>query len=298
MKKYTNYIIFLLAMFCLSVLVCSCSDDEKDEIIPEPEKKESLRLISYNILEGMKLDKANDYESFVEWVNKYDPDILALQEANGFTQESLEALAKRFGHPYVITNLKVGDNYPVALTSKVPLEKRRRLTKHVSHGCIFASLPNEVNLVVTHLWPQNYWHEQGDGKGDDYRLFEINMVLDSTILKYPMETKWLLMGDFNSVAAIDKDGLSNPDGRNYDVHNRIAEVGFFDTVRHLNNVFQRTTPTVYGGWNPEGTGKGSRIDFIYGTSDLLKDLIKSEIIYDDFTDNFSDHYPTMIEFKY
>jgi len=298
MKKYMKHLIRLFILCILTFSTYSCSDDDGIYLAVEPEEntnEDVLRLISYNILEGMKLDKANSYDNFVEWVNKYDPDILALQEANGFTQESMEALAARFNHPYVITNVKVGDNYPVVFTSKYPLEKRRRVTKHVSHGCIFASIKG-VNIVVTHLWPQGYWHEEGDGLGTEYRLQEINIVLDSTINKFPMEPKWLLMGDFNSVSTIDKDGLDNPNSRDYRVHNTIQEAGFSDALRHLHNYFQRTTPTVYGGWKPGG--KGSRIDFIYGTNAMLRDVVKAQIIYDDFTDNFSDHYPTMVDFRY
>lgn len=297
MKRYIKQIIWALLLSVLSITAYSCGDDDVYlSVAPEENPNENvLRLISYNILEGMKLDKANQYNNFVEWVKKYNPDILALQEANGFTQKSMEELAARFGHPYVITNVKVGDNYPVVLTSKYPLERRRRITKHVSHGCIFASI-HGVNVVVTHLWPQSYWYTEGDGLGTDYRLKEIGIVLDSTINKYPMEPKWLLMGDFNSVSPIDKDGLDNPNSRDYRVHEEIINVGFSDAVRHLRNYFQRTTPTVYGGWTP--ASKGSRIDFIYGTSEMLRDVIRAEIIYDDFTDNYSDHYPTMVDFRY
>lgn len=297
MKINIRETISILILALLSAMTFSCSDDSV-YLSVEPNEKPNenvLRLISYNILEGMKLDKGNKYDNFVEWIKKYDPDILSLQEANGFTQKTMEELAARYGHPYVITNVKVGDNYPVVLTSKYPLEKRRRITKHVSHGCIFASI-NGVNLVVTHLWPQGYWHTEGDGLGTDYRLKEIGIVLDSTINRFPMESKWILMGDFNSVSSIDKDGLTNPDGRDYRVLDKVQDAGFSDALRHLHNYFQHTTPTVYGGWTP--ASKGSRIDFIFGTKAMLRDVVRAEIIYDEFTDNYSDHYPTLVDFRY
>ncbi|NDV78733.1 endonuclease/exonuclease/phosphatase family protein [Dysgonomonas sp. 511] len=301
MNHMKRYIKKAVQVFILGLLVFNLSGCSDDDILlsvspgEDTSNGESLRLISYNILEGMKLDKTNNYDNFVEWLKSYDPDIVALQEANGFTQESLEKLAARYNHPYVITNVKVGDNYPVALTSKYPLEKRRRVTKHVSHGCIFASIKG-VNLVVTHLWPQGYWHQDGDGLGTEYRLHEMGIFLDSTINKFPMEPKWLLMGDFNAMSRIDMDGMDNPQGRDYRVHDMIMDAGFSDAVRHLHNYFHRTTPTVYGGWT--AGRKGTRIDFIYGTDAMLRDVTKAGVIYDDFTDNFSDHYPVMVEFRY
>lgn len=44
-----------------------------------------FKVVSYNILEGMKNDKANNYDNFVAWVTEQKPDVLALEECNGFT---------------------------------------------------------------------------------------------------------------------------------------------------------------------------------------------------------------------
>lgn len=291
----------------ISLLACcliACGEEEKEiqfTIDPgESTNSEVLRLISYNILEGMKLDKNNNYDNFVEWVKKYDPDVLALQEVNKFTQESLTALAARYGHSHVVTNIKAGDNFPVALTSKHPLTVRRKLTKDVSHGAIFANVKG-VNLVVLHLWPQAYWHTSNpsDGLGDAYRMQEISIFMDSTIRKYPNEKKWLMMGDFNSKSHIDSVYLANSATQNYAVHREIMKTGYSDALRYLHNYFQRSTPTVYSGWTGLPVGYyGSRIDFIYGTPAILRNLTHAEMIYDDFTDQYSDHYPVMVDFRY
>ena len=50
----------------------------------------------------MKLDKAQNFDNFVDWVKEKDPDFMALCECNAFTEESLTALAGRYGHPYAI----------------------------------------------------------------------------------------------------------------------------------------------------------------------------------------------------
>lgn len=54
-----------------------------------------MKIISYNILEGMAADPTPDKRNFIEWVRIQNADIMALQEANRFTQESLDRLASR-----------------------------------------------------------------------------------------------------------------------------------------------------------------------------------------------------------
>lgn len=286
MKAYIKTIIILFGVFVAAAFVQSCDDDGIGMTVEtDPQKNNrSMRLISYNILEGMKGDKANNYDNFVAWLQEYNPDVLALQEANGFTQESLEALAIRYGHSYVLTNVKIGDNYPVAITSKYPIEKRRRLTKHVSHGAIFATI-NGINFVNLHLWPQAYWHEKDDGLGTEYRMQEMKIFLDSTYYKYPNENKWLLMGDFNSKARIDAVDMTSPQNEDFRVHDMIADADFYDTVRAL------LDPDEY---------VGSRIDFVYASPAMLVDVTKAHFIRDEFTKNkeHSDHYPMLVEFRY
>jgi exodeoxyribonuclease-3 len=296
----------MIRFLLIGLLACgviACGDKSEEDIsfaidAGENANPETLRLISYNILEGMTLNKASNYNNFVNWLKDYDPDILALQEANGFTQASLEALAARYNHPYVVTNIKAGDNYPVALTSKYPISVHRKITKDVSHGAIFAEIKG-VNLVVLHLWPQAYWHVDGDELGDAYRMQEITIYLDSTIRKYPAEKKWLMMGDFNSKSPIDSVSLANSATTDFRVHRTVMAAGYSDCLRYYRNEFQRSTPTVYSGWTGMQNGYyGSRIDFIYGTPAILRNVTKAKMLYDSFTDNYSDHYPVMVEFRY
>lgn len=293
----------ITGLFAYSLMACGDKTEDIHLAIDPGESvnTETLRLISYNILEGMKLDKDYNYDNFVDWVKKYDPDILALQEANKFTQASLEALAARYGHPYVVTNVKIGDNYPVALTSKYPVTERRKITKDVSHGAIFANIKG-VNIVVLHLWPQGYWHvaNPSDGLGTEYRKQEITIYLDSTIRKYPTEKKWLMMGDYNASSPVDSVDLANGKTADYQVHRLVMKAGYSDVLRTYRSDFQRSAPTLYGdptGWSRPDYN-GGRIDFVYGTPAMLTNVTFAKMIYDDFTHNKSDHYPVMVEFRY
>lgn len=289
-QRKGSHLLILLCFVLMGIWGCSDSETVAPEPDDEPEEiviPDQLKIISYNILEGMKTDRPNDYDNFVEWVNSFDPDIVALQEVNGFRQASLEKLAARWGHPYVITNLKATDNYPVALTSKYPLESRRRVTMHVSHGAIFARLKDtDFNIVVTHLWPQSYWHNVGDGLGNDYRLHETNVVLDSTIRKFPNEPDWIFVGDFNARSR--HDYLPDDATHNYWVTDQIEEDGFEDAIHFMHG--KRAEGATYDFSYP-----GSRIDFIFATPSVLQRTIKAHPIYDEFTAVYSDHPPMYME---
>lgn len=282
----------LLLALCMAT---SCEDggEQGEYLRAEPEEElevDTLRLISYNILEGMKLDQTTGKTELAAWVRSMNPDILALQEANKFTQESLERLAASYGHPYVVTNIKKGDNYPVALTSKYPVEVIAKITEGVSHGAIHVRIRG-VNIVVLHLWP-HATGSNGYADGNSYRMAEITAFLDGTLKAHPGEVRWLMMGDFNSVSPLDADDLPGGVGLNYDVHTKVLGSGYHDLMRSYRGIFIPSCPTAaFAG------GNATRIDFIYGSSAMLSDMTCVETVRDDFTDTRSDHYPLMTEFR-
>ena len=282
----------LLLALCMAT---SCEDggEQGEYLRAEPEEElevDTLRLISYNILEGMKLDQTTGKTELAAWVRSMNPDILALQEANKFTQESLERLAASYGHPYVVTNIKKGDNYPVALTSKYPVEVIAKITEGVSHGAIHVRIRG-VNIVVLHLWP-HATGSNGYADGNSYRMAEITAFLDGTLKAHHGEVRWLMMGDFNSVSPLDADDLPGGVGLNYDVHTKVLGSGYHDLMRSYRGYFIPSCPTAaFAG------GNATRIDFIYGSSAMLSDMTCVETVRDDFTDTRSDHYPLMTEFR-
>lgn len=290
--------------FCACLIVATAlasgfyGCDEGEESLPEtistkPEsslKADTIRLLSYNILEGMKMDKDNNYDNFVAWVKSVDPDILALQEANKLTDAILTGIASRYGHQHVVTNIKAGDSYPVALTSKYPVEIVGKMTDAVSHGALHVRIKG-VNFVVLHLYPQGAG-ANGHATGDAYRLAEINIFVNGTIRKYPAENKWFMMGDFNAYSPVDKYDFPNGEGQNYAVHNVVLNAGYVDAMRYMHPAFISSVPT---GMNPAAAPR--RIDFIYGTETMMREMIHAEIIKDDFTYEYSDHYPVMVDFR-
>lgn len=291
---------FGATLLTATALLPACDDDPAapdEELTTDPGtsvQPETLRFISYNILEGMKLDKAQNFDNFVDWVKEKDPDFMALCECNAFTEESLTALAGRYGHPYAILCKESG--FPVGLTSKYPIELRNRLLEDVPlwHGAIHTRI-KDINVVVLHLYPfGTYPNGQGAaGTGDAYRDREINCILDSTIRRYPVEPLWLMSGDFNSYSPKDADAM--PANTYFETHSIVLKSGYCDALRDRHSQFFHTVPTPYNG---ESTADQRRIDFIYASQAVMREITDSRIIYDEFTATHSDHYPVMIEFRH
>jgi exodeoxyribonuclease III len=252
---------FGATLLTATALLPACDDDPAapdEELTTDPGtsvQPETLRFISYNILEGMKLDKAQNFDNFVDWVKEKDPDFMALCECNAFTEESLTALAGRYGHPYAILCKESG--FPVGLTSKYPIELRNRLLEDVPlwHGAIHTRI-KDINVVVLHLYPfGTYPNGQGAaGTGNTYRDREINCILDSTIRRYPVEPLWLMAGDFNSYSPKDADAM--PANTYFETHSIVLKSGYCDALRDRHSQFFHTVPTPYNG---ESTANRRRI---------------------------------------
>ena len=303
MKRYENIrcvlnrMVFGAALLAAASGIPACDNDDAfseeslaTETGPDVEQQ-VLRFVYYNTLEGMKLDRENNFDNFVAWVQKQDPDLLALGECNNFTQESLLELAKRYGHTSAVICKETG--YPVALTSKYPIELRNRMLDDAPlwHGAIHTVVKG-INVVVLHLYPFGDNHTPEIPVGNEYRNAEVNYILDNTIRKYPAEPAWIMCGDFNSDSPLDEEAVGN---RYFTTHEIVLESGYYDVLRERHSQFYRSVPTVYGGW-PEGTAR--RIDFIYASQSIVRDLVESKILYDDFTDTHSDHYPVLMEFRH
>lgn len=267
-----------------------------------------LKLISYNVYWGMKQDTTANKSQFAEWIRRQDPDIIALQEMNGFTQQELQKLAESYGHPYAfIVREPFADgsiSFPVAITSKYPIVNVHRVVENCVHGFIVAEIEG-FHFVVTHLHPFS----------SEKRGYEIDQIL-ATVKSKPADWKWLLMGDLNSVSSLDRveydnnllrdfireDRKKRPHNMNlgaddeldYTIQQKILDFGFVDVFKYFHPQFEASAPTklFY-----DQSKHPLRYDYLYAGSNMKDDLVKSEIMKDDFTDVYSDHYPILLLFK-
>lgn len=116
------------------------------------ERTDDMRLLYWNIQNGMWSDQSNGYDNFVAWVKGYDPDVCVWCEAQSIyksgTAERMDSvdryltanwgeLAARYGHKYWY----VGghrDNFPQVVTSKYPIENVQRIVGPSSRQHRFA----------------------------------------------------------------------------------------------------------------------------------------------------------------
>ncbi|MEI7829551.1 MAG: endonuclease/exonuclease/phosphatase family protein [Prolixibacteraceae bacterium] len=254
--------------------------------------QDQLKILQYNVLEGFKGDSLIQNQ-YIAWVKEINPDIVAYQEMNGFTQKKLENFASRYGHDYAV--LLKTEGYPVALSSKFPILNVQKVIDNMHHGYIYAHTAN-LHLFVIHFSPHQ-WTK---------RKAEVQQILAHAAL-LPQNERILITGDFNSYspsdsAIYDKERLKSytlyegknkhirnlKDGKfDYSVIASIEKAGYKDLFKRFHNDFIQSS-----------VGSRQRIDFMFGNKAMVKGVLSSEFIIDSATQKLSDHFPTLGVFKF
>jgi Endonuclease/Exonuclease/phosphatase family. len=302
----------------------------------------TLRVMDFNIQNGMWADQHNNYDNFVAWVKKYDPDICVWCESvtiyndktgtgignsgsnyKGFLPAGWAALASRYGHKYVAIGGS-RDNYPQVVTSRYPISTLETITtgesssKPIAHGAGLHSIDvngRTIYVATLHTWPQSYGYgvktadrdaSAANYEGDKYREYEMSYVLGRTknASKYSSQQDWLFMGDFNSRSRLDK-WYMDEIGTSYN-----AATVFLCQDAILNNTdYQDIIAKRYPGEFMSSTAGNSRIDYMYASPSMYKDVKNAVMLIDDWTTierslwytsfmNPSDHRPVMVDFEW
>lgn len=292
----------------------------------------NLRLLYWNIQNGMWSGQPDDYSDFLEFVKELNPDICVWAEASTnyrtasaerinddaerFFPAGWEEFALRYGHSYTY---KGGhrDNFPQVITSRYPIENIERIVGNpdtvVTHGAGWASVVkngHKINIVTLHTWPQRYaWNVGKDSRKDDaeacggdrYRRKEMEYICHHTIGSVPGADRqlWMMMGDFNAISRLD---------------NRFYGFRADTTAFLCNDYVLEATPyiDVISKKYPDSlvsTIHGrKRIDYVYCTPPLYNCITHAEVIRDSYTtprrdpqklSNFwhpSDHCPILVDF--
>ena len=266
-------------------------------------QEKKFRIITWNVYEGMKLDTTRHKIAFAQWIKEKDPDVMAFQEMNRFTETKLEEFARSYGHPYSI--LLKDSGFPVALTSKYPIGNTEKVIDKMHHGYVRATV-RDITFFVVHLSPHKY----------EKRQEEINRILAAAAIA-PDKRKTIILGDFNSQSP--QDSIFYTDGKMVEVHkilktkypvydnlrngqldyNVVRTVlvnGYIDPVYNSKRLNISFSADIQG--DPDLKYNKTRIDYIL-LNDFFKGIIKKAfIIRDKFTDMMSDHYPVYVELKY
>lgn len=329
-------------LFAASSVISGKSDDKEAVILKEQNvtKKDfkrspgTLRVLYWNIQNGMWADQANDYKTFVEWVQKYDPDVCVWCEAKTIYKDNTnkglssgeprflpggwKELAAAYGHNYVATGGE-RDNYPQEITSKYEISTLLRITdsdvegRPISHGAALHSLKvngMDIYFVTLHTWPQAYGfgipkedREASKAKhdGDLYREFELRYIMSQTVnnQEFTAQKDWIVMGDFNSRSRLDNWFMkySEDDTRLLAQDVMINETSLVDIIHEK-----------YPGKIVSTTAGDSRIDYMYASMPMFDRVVKAKVLTDEWTDPQrselvpafhypSDHRPILVDFK-
>ena len=291
----------------------------------------TLRVLLWNIQNGMWADQHNNYDNFVKWVKKWDPDVCVWCESetiykdktststsNKYLPDNWDKVASRYGHGYV----SVGgnrDNYPQTITSKYPITTHQKITDSnvknnpISHGAgHFAITVNgkTVNIVSLHMWPQAYGFgvstadrdaSIANEEGHKYRIFEMQYIADQTVKnsKYANEKYWLLGGDTNSRSRLDN-WFYKYDENAYILQTHdilLNQTDMKDVIGHR-----------YPGYFCSSTMGSSRIDIMYASPAMYALLVNSTTLIDEWLSDTkkseyvtsfydrSDHRPILMDF--
>ncbi|WP_279083816.1 endonuclease/exonuclease/phosphatase family protein [Gilliamella apis] len=266
-----------------------------------------LKIISYNVYNGMKLDESEGKQKYIDWAKAQDADIIAWQEMNFFTREKLEKFAASYGHKYAVLLKESPEDaafFPVAITSKYPIVNVNKVVDNLWHGALYADIGN-YHFVVTHMNP--FWTAK--------RIDEINLIIDSIKYSRDPKGKWIIAGDLNSFSPADKSDYDKStlledikekqkkrpilenlvDGKlSYTVQQNLLDAGFIDALKIKHKEFVATAPTkVFY----DQASVPLRYDYIYVSPPLKNNVIDVQVIKDDFTDKYSDHYPVQMLIK-
>ena len=139
----------------------------------------------------------------------------------------------------------------------------------------------------------------GGGGSDEFRKKEVEYVCKQTILtrEHPEQELWLMMGDFNSISSLDNDHYKlSADSSIYCVHDFIRnKTPYIDVIANK-----------HPGEFIQSSQNGRRIDFIYATEPVIRQIKSAEILNSGYTEQHrasgasywipSDHRPILIEF--
>lgn len=294
----------------------------------------SLRVMVWNLQAGMWCDQHNNYDNFVKWIKRYDPDLCiwlesessapsnsasgTLPENERFLPNGWPTLAARYGHNYVGRGGD-RDNGSQTITSRYPITTLQQLvetndaSKPLCHGAGHFSielLGRRINVVSMHLWYQDYAYgvnssdqsqSAAQSGGDYYRLHEIEHILNQTVNNpdYATENMWLIAGDMNS--------RSRCDNWLYKYDEQTTHFLSHDLVASQTNL-KDLMHSRYGGNCVMATTSGlARLDFIYASPSLNERVERAAVLIDGWCmpvkngnardwSSPSDHRPLLVDF--
>ncbi|MFT5854271.1 MAG: exodeoxyribonuclease-3 [Verrucomicrobiales bacterium] len=283
---------FVLAFLCLP------------QVHAELKDARPLHILSHNVWYGFTKNPERKAQ-WMTWVSEQKPDILALQELNGYTHDKLQQDAKSWGHQHCA--LLKEEGFPTGLTSRFPITDIERIKDGFHHGLLRCKTAGFVVYVI-HFHPSNW----------EFRIREAKLLLADVAKLTPAEQqRVILIGDFNGFSPKEKRHLEKGgelveffkklDAR--DQSNNLNEgkldyagIQAFHDAGYIDLIHQRLEAKApYPGTFPtkarpdEDMGRLRRLDYIFVTPSLARTVTSAKVIHGEASTRLSDHYPLRIE---
>ena len=272
----------------------------------------TLRVLYWNVQNGMWADQDNNYSNFAAWVKKYNPDVCIWCEGetifnsagdkvygtNRVLPGAWASVASKYGHNYVSKGADV-DNYPQIITSKYQITTLEQISatsvadSPVAHGAGHFSINfngHNIHLVSFHAYAQAY-HPKYEGKtdaeksassalfeGDYHREHEMKHICDNVInaSANASVTNWLLMGDFNSISRLDAEHYAAQSSNTvWLVHDYLLNNTYMKDI-----IAERNAPEDYFS---SINGDSRRIDYMYASPAMYDRIQSAAIVIDSWT---------------
>jgi len=282
--------------FCAIVLFVIASS-----ISVADEQPTRLKLITHNVWYGFTKKAEPRHAQWRKWMTEQAPDVVALQELNGYTADKLSRDAKAWGHDYSVLLKK--DGFPTGITSRFPISDVKRIREGMHHGLLRCRIQG-IWLYVIHFHPSNFQR----------RIEEAALLKADVESLLEAEPRIVLAGDFNGFSPTDRahydaDTKLEPffkmlDARDSNARNlnqgrldyggleAVIAQGYVDLVDHFRqegDAFVGTFPSPLVSDEDHGTDR--RLDYVFVSPNLLPSVESARILRDSQTDGFSDHFP-------
>jgi len=274
------------------------------EEVPIPLK---MRVLTHNVYMGFGKANATHHGRWRDWMARQKPDVVALQELNGYTAQRLAEDAASWGHAH--SELLKEDGFPVGLTSRWPIEEVVRLRDGFHHGLLRGRVQG-VHFYAVHFHPSNWEH----------RIREAELLAKDMATIPSNDRRFILAGDFNGFSPADRSHYENsptlepffemldrrdPRAKNlnagrldYGGLQAILDLGFVDALAALRPPgapFVGSFPSALA--RDENHGPDRRLDYIFVSPNLAHGVKDCRILRDDETALFSDHFPVVAELE-
>ncbi len=268
-----------------------------------------LRILSYNLLVGFQTHPERK-SAALAWIAAQKPDILALQEMNGYTPDQLARESVQWDHAHSV--LAKIEGYAPALTSRAPFDSVERIHDGLRMGLIVARTAN-LDVYALHLNACS-WAE---------RHREATRILARAQESIRAGRHTVVLGDFNALSTFDADYDSNhPTIREYlrqydreygwsNIHDGeldfsvmelFAAAGLVDVIaqRTPESAARMSYPTPMLEADPtsgDHLPRSMRLDYVLATPELAERCRRAGVVRDEATSMQSDHYPVFADFE-